>query len=153
MATFQIKIKLLKCEIVLQNFTREVTSIITFDCHDNYLEIRQNSLCTTGSTKNQQLHIKLERLLLQQVLSDESFAGRLIDKKNKQHFHHHTAYNYRGECKSHMCAKKCASKRITYIACLHCLLIVKCGRLKCMRNPKWLVRNGLHYLWTGDRDF
>ena len=46
---------MLICKIFLRKVIHEVTSIITFDCHDNYSDIQQNSRCEVRSaqkTKN-----------------------------------------------------------------------------------------------------
>ena len=40
------------------------------------------------------------RLHLQQSLYHKSFAECFTEKKNRQHFHHHTAYDYRSDSKS-----------------------------------------------------
>ena len=46
------------------------------------------------------MHVELARLHLQQFLSHNSFAECLNEKKNRQHFHHPSAYYYSRESKS-----------------------------------------------------
>ena len=55
-------------KIVLRKFIHEVTSIITFDSRDNYLDIHQNSACKAGSAQKRKMHVELARLHLQQFL-------------------------------------------------------------------------------------
>ena len=42
---------MLTCKIFLRKFIHEVTSIIAFDCRDNYSDIQQNSTCKAGSAQ------------------------------------------------------------------------------------------------------
>ena len=90
---------MLICKIFLRKFIYEVTSIISFDCCDRYSGIQQNSTCQAGSVQKCKMHVELQRLPVQQFLSHKSFAGSVIKKRNKQHFHHHTAFVYRRENK------------------------------------------------------
>ena len=83
-------------KILLRKLIHEVTSSITFD----YSDSQQNSMCKLGSAQKRKMHMELERLHLQQCLSQKSFAECVPQKKNRQHFHHHTAYDYRKEIKS-----------------------------------------------------
>ena len=62
--------------------------------------IQPNSTCKAGSAQKHKMHVVLERLHLQQFLSHKSFAECSTEKKNRQHFHHHMAYDYRRESKS-----------------------------------------------------
>ena len=87
--------------ILLRKLIYEVTSTITFDCHDNYSDTQQNSVCKVGSAQKWKMHAELEGIHLQQCLSQKSFAECVPQKKNRQHFHHHMAYDYRKESKSH----------------------------------------------------
>ena len=87
-------------KLLLRKLMHEVTSIITFDCRDNYSDTQQNSMCKVGSAQKRKMHVELEGLHLQQCLLQTSFAECVPQKKNRQHFHHHTAYDYRKESKS-----------------------------------------------------
>ena len=60
----------------------EVTSIITFDCRDNYSDIQQNS--KAGSAQKRKMHV--ERLYLQQFLFHRSVAKCFIEKKKQTTF-------------------------------------------------------------------
>ena len=58
---------MLICKIFLRKFIPEATSIITFDCRDNYSDIQQNSSCKAGSAEKRKMRVELERLHLQQL--------------------------------------------------------------------------------------
>ena len=42
---------MLICKLFLRKFIHEITSIITFNCRDNYSDIQQNSTCKVGRAK------------------------------------------------------------------------------------------------------
>ena len=65
---------MLICKIFLRKFIHEVTSIITFDCRDNYSDIQENSMCKAGSAQKRKIYVELARLHLQQCLFHKSFA-------------------------------------------------------------------------------
>ena len=65
---------MLICKIFFRKFIHEVTSIITFDCRDIFLEIQQNSTCKAGSAQKRKMHVELAILHLQQFLFHKSVA-------------------------------------------------------------------------------
>ena len=73
---------MLICKIFLRKFIHEITSIITFDCRDNYSDILQNTTCNMGSAQKRKLHVELARLHLQHFLFHKSFAECFTYKKN-----------------------------------------------------------------------
>ena len=78
---------MLICKIVSRKFIHEVTSIMAFDCRDNYLDIQQDSTRKAGSAQKQKkMHVELARLHLQQFLFHKSLAECFTEKKNKDHF-------------------------------------------------------------------
>ena len=129
--TFKIEIKTLICRIFLWKFIHEVKSIIIFDFSDNCSGTQQNS--TSESAQKRKMHVELARLHLQQFVSHNSFAECFTKKKNRQHFHHPTAYFYSRESKSRWYA---TAIRIDYVAHLYWPPIVKCRRPKCLATWK-----------------
>ena len=55
---------MLICKIFLRKFIHEVTSILTFDCRDNYSDIQQNSMTEAGSAQKRKMHVELANHLL-----------------------------------------------------------------------------------------
>ena len=94
-------VKSLICRIFLWKFIHEVKSVITFESSDNYWGIQQNSTCNAESAQKRKMHVNLARLhnFMQQFLSYNSFTEWLTEKKNRQHFHHPTAYHLSRESK------------------------------------------------------
>ena len=92
---------MLICKLFLRKFLHEVTSIITFNCRDNYSDIQQNSMCKAGSAQKRKLHVELARLHLQQCLFLKSVAECFsLKKKNNNILHHRTVYDYSKRNKS-----------------------------------------------------
>ena len=54
-------------------------------------------MCNVESAQKRKMHVELARLHVQQFLSNNSFAECFTEKKNRQHFHHPTAYYYSRE--------------------------------------------------------
>ena len=128
------------CRIFLWKFIHEVKSIITFEFSDNYSGIQQNSTCNVKSAQKRKMHVELAILHLQQFLSHNSFSECFTEKKNRQHFHHPTAYYYSGEGKSRWYA---SAIRIDYVARLYRPRIVEYRRSKCLATRNWWVQFGL----------
>ena len=57
-------------------------------------------MCKVGSPQKRNMHVELERLHLQQCFHKNHLLNVSLKKKKRQHFHHHTAYDYRKESKS-----------------------------------------------------
>ena len=113
---------------ILMKIYTEVKSVITFKFSDNYSGIQQNSMCNVESAQKCKMHVELVRLHLQQFLSRNSFAECFTEKKNRQHFHHHTAYYHSTESKSCWYA---TTIRIACVARLYRPPIIECRRPKC----------------------
>ena len=77
-----------------------VTSLSKVDFNDNYSFIQQNFTCHMESARKRKMHVELESLHLQHLLSHNSLAECFTKKKNKQNFHDHAAYDYSREYKS-----------------------------------------------------
>ena len=69
---------MLICKIFLGKFIRVVTSIITFDCRDNYSDIQQNSTCRAESARKRKMHVELARMHL------HYFTNRLLNVSLKR---------------------------------------------------------------------
>ena len=82
---------MLICKIFLRKFIHGATSIITFDCRDNYSDIQQNSTCKAGNAQKRKMHVELARLLLQQFLFRKSFAECSLKRKTNNSLQHRTA--------------------------------------------------------------
>ena len=54
------------------------------------------------SARKRKMHIELESLHLQHLVSHNSLAEYFTKKKNKEHIHDHAAYDYSREYKSHL---------------------------------------------------
>ena len=94
---------MLICNIFLRKFIHEVTSIIIFDCQDNYSDIQQNSTCKAGSAQKRNMHVEFARLHLQQFFY---FTNQLqnVSRKRKTNsiLQHHTAFDHRKGSKSRL---------------------------------------------------
>ena len=97
---------MLICKIVLRKFIHKASGIISFDCHCYYSDNQQHSTCKLENAQKRKMHLQLERLHLQNILSHKSFAQCFIKKKNRKHFHSYTACDYRKESKTHFYATK-----------------------------------------------
>ena len=91
---------MLICKIFLGKCIREVTSIITFDCCDNYSDIQQNSTSKVESAQKRKMHVELARMHLQHFLFHKSFVECSLKRKTINILHYHTAYDYRKGSKS-----------------------------------------------------
>ena len=71
------------------------------------IQIIRNTPPANGKMlKNEKMHVQLERLHLQDILSHKSFAQYFIKKKNRKDFHSYTVCDYRKESKTHFYATK-----------------------------------------------
>ena len=68
-------------KILLWKFIHEVTSIITFDCCDNYSDTQQSSMCKVGSSQKRKMHVELEGLHLQQCFHKHHLLNVSLKRK------------------------------------------------------------------------
>ena len=94
------------CKIFLRKFIHKASGIISFDCHCYYSDNQQHSTCKLENAQKRKMHMQLERLHLQDILSHKSFAQCFTKKKNRKHFHSYTACDYRKESKTRVYATK-----------------------------------------------
>ena len=92
---------MLICKIFLRSFIHEVTRIITYDCRNNYSDIRQNSTCKSESA---QKNAKCTWSSRDIICSNFYFTNHLLNvslkRKTNNILHHHTAYDNRKGSKS-----------------------------------------------------
>ena len=134
-------IKRIICKLFSWKFIHEVSSIINFDCRDNYSGIQQNFLCKAGSSQNSKMHVELKRSHVQQFLSRKSYAECFTKKQKRQHYHQHVEHDYRRESKNHWYAS----------ARCWCTIHKQCF-LRLFANPCFLLTNVTVYdklNWTG----
>ena len=91
---------MLICKILLAKFIHEVTSIIIFDCRDNYSDIQQNSRAKRKVLKNEKCTWSSQECICSIFYFTNRLLNVLLKRKTINILHHHTAYDYRKGSKS-----------------------------------------------------
>ena len=88
------------CKIFLRKFIHEVTSIIKFDCFDNYSDIQQNSTCKAGSVKTMKCTWSSRDCICSTFYFTNHLLNASLKRKTINILYHQTAYDYRKGSKS-----------------------------------------------------